>query len=327
MTNVLVTVDTELSALLHQRGVPLADNVASSIWGRCEAGEFGVGWQMDQVAAHGGRAVFFVDPLPALVYGETMLAEIVRLILARGHEVQLHLHTEWLEWALASPVGGRQGRNIGDFSVSDQVTLLSLGVDLLERAGAPRPIAFRAGNFGANDETLCALAELGIAWDSSVNATYFGRGCEISCSADQVDPCSLNGVVELPVSGLYDFPGQLRPAQVCALSSWEMRAALHHAARVRQRNFMVVTHSFEMLSRDRRRPNRMVMDRFQAMCRTIGTVPGLNMVGFGDLDAVDALRPAKPSATRLGPNRLRTLHRMGAQALATWRFERQLRPV
>ena len=324
MTEVLLTVDTELSALLHQRGMSPTDNLASSILGRCHAGEFGVGWQMDVAHRHGAKLVFFVDPLPSLVYGDAIIADVVAPIIERGHEVQLHIHTEWLEWAKDSPVGGRQGRNLADFSLADQITLLRIASDILERAGAPRPIAFRAGNFGANDDTLRALAELGIAWDSSFNAYYAGLGCDIDCPPGQIDPITLHRVLELPVSGINDRPGHIRPAQICALSTWEMRAALRHAAVQRQHCFVVVTHSFEMLSRDRQRPNLIVMQRFRDLCSTIAATPGLRAIGLRDL------QPSLPAAhppTRLSPNHLRTLHRMAAQAIATWRYERQLRPV
>src|SRR3546814_9494722 len=43
----------------------------------------------------------------------------------------------------------------------------SLAADMLVRAGAPEPVAFRAGNFGANDDTLRALDALGFLFDSS----------------------------------------------------------------------------------------------------------------------------------------------------------------
>ena len=324
MTEVLLTVDTELSALLHQRGMSPSDNLASSIRGHCQAGEFGIGWQMDVADRYDAKVIFFVDPLPALVYGNAIVTDIVSPILERGHEVQLHIHTEWLEWAKHSPVGGRQGRNLADFNLADQITLLRIASDLLERAGAPRPIAFRAGNFGANDDSLRALAELGVAWDSSFNASYTGRGCNIDCPSEQIDPIFLNGVHELPVSGIHDRPGHIRPAQICALSAREMRAALRHAAAQRQRCFAAVTHSFEMLSRDRQRPNRIVMGRFRDFCSTIATTPGLRGVGFSDLQPS---LPGTTRPTRLRPDYLRTLHRMGAQAIATWIYERQLRPV
>ena len=146
MTDVLITIDTELSAGLHQRGFSPGENHAASIDGVVDRGSVGIGWQMDRMEAHGLRGVFFVDPMPALIYGPDVLPPIVAPILARGHDVQLHIHTEWLAWAPSSPVCGRLGRNIGDFALEDQITLIALARDLLEEAGAPRPTAFRAGN-------------------------------------------------------------------------------------------------------------------------------------------------------------------------------------
>ncbi len=75
--------------------------------------------------------------------------------------MQLHLHTEWLEFAPDSPVGGRTGQHIKDFTREDQAVLIEYGIARLVAAGAPRPTAFRAGNYGANDDTLRALALCG----------------------------------------------------------------------------------------------------------------------------------------------------------------------
>src|SRR5262249_43282377 len=152
---------------------------------------------------------------------ESVVADMVGPIVARGHDVQIHAHTEWLEWAASSPVGGRRGHCIADFALADQVVLIGLARDLLERARAARPVAFRAGNYGANDDTLVALETLGIAWDSSVNAYYLGRACRVGIGRDRHMPVAHRGVIELPVSGLYDRPGHFRPAQVCSLSAWE----------------------------------------------------------------------------------------------------------
>lgn len=325
MTQVLVTVDTELSALLHQRGLSARANLDSSISGSCAVGSFGIGWQMDQLEARGLKGVFFVDPMPGLLYGEAIIADIVAPIIARGHEVQLHIHTEWLEWVADSPVEGRQGHDLADFSFEDQVILLGRATAMIERAGAPRPTAFRAGNYGANDDSLRALAALGLIWDSSVNAPYLGGACRISAAPDAIGAYRMEGVIELPVAGLFDQGQSVRPAQICALSSAEMKAALTHAAREDHGAFVIVTHSFEMLSRDRSRPNRAVMRRFEAMCDVIAANPGLHSAGFADLDPTQLL--ARSGQHRLGPDRWRTQRRMVEQMLATLRYERRLRPV
>jgi hypothetical protein len=216
---------------------------------------------------------------------------------------------------------------LADFSLNDQSVLLGTAIELLVRAGAPRPTAFRAGNYGADDNSLRALAGHGLIWDSSVNAPYLGGACRIGLSADQVGAIERYGIIEVPVAGLDEREGQVRPAQICALSAHEMKAALSHAADHEHRAFVIVTHSFEMLSRDRQRANQAVIARFQAMCDAIAADPRLVSAGFNDLDAVALTRAVDPRLVRLGPNRLRTFARMAEQAVATWRYERQLRPV
>lgn len=316
-TTVLITVDTELSAGRQARGWSARDNFESSITGLCAAGAYGVGWQLDRLEAHGLRGVYFVDPMPALVHGEQIIADIVGPIVARGHEVQLHIHTEWLEWAKAPPVSVR-GRNIGDFSRDDQRVLLSMARDLLVAAGAPHPAAFRAGNYGANDDTIAVLAELGFRWDASVNPAYLGRECRISADPGLIGPTPYRGLMLVPVSGLEDLPGRFRPAQICAISTGEMRAALRHAGRSSHPCFSIVTHSFEMLARDRQRPNAVVTRRFEAMCAAIAHDPNLQTGGFDGLDP----RAVPASATRLRGSYVRTGVRLAEQAWATLRYER-----
>lgn len=326
MTSLLITVDTELSSSLHRGGASVQDNVARSIWAETPDGAFGIGWQMDLLDRHGLKGVFFLDPMPALVHGRDFLGAIVGAIVSRGHEVQLHIHTEWLEWVDNSPVGGRRGRNIGDFALDDQITLLRLARTLLEEAGAPPILAFRAGNFGANDDTLRALATIGILWDSSVNPAYLGRECAIGMAADQIAPARRFGMAELPVSGIADRPGGFRPAQICAMSTAEMRAGIRHAVKEAQDAFVIVTHSFEMLSRDRRRPNRAVIARFERLCREAARLPALRPAGFADLPPALADAPGR-AFTRAAPSRLRTGLRQAQQAWATWRYEHRLVPA
>ncbi len=320
----LVTIDTELSAGLQAKGLTVEENLRQSMLGETAAGAFGVGWQMDRFDRHGVRGVFFVDPMPGLVHGPEIVARMIEPILARGHEVQIHIHTEWLQWAKDSPVEGRRGRNIGDFSQPDQIALIGWARDALVQAGAPAPTAFRAGNFGADDRTLAALETLGLCWDSSFNPDYAGRGCAISLPADAADPVAVGSLIEIPVSGIEDRPGHFRPAQICALSSREMAAALDHACRIESPLFMIVTHSFEMLSRDRQRPNRMVMRRLESLCRHIARAPGIESHGFATLAPPPGGRAPSP---RLGPSMMRTGLRMAEQMIGTWRYERRLRPA
>ena len=324
MPEVLITVDTELSSRLHRAGIPVTENIERSILGQVDGKEYGINWLMDRLEASALKGVFFVDPLPALVFGQHVVDRMVEPILSRGHDVQLHLHTEWLQWAVDPPTP-RTGRNIRDFCLDEQIALIGLARDLLVRTGAPPPTAFRAGNFGANDDTLAALGALGIRWDSSLNAAYLGRDCGIDLSRDAIDPVKVGDVYEVPVAGIWDLPGHFRPAQVCAMSAREMKEALQHAVTTGAHSFCIVTHSFEMLSRDRQRPNRAVMRRFETLCNLVSRLPKLRSATFLDIS------PPSPGGSSRSPSRLaassvRTLARIVEQAFATWRFERPWTP-
>lgn len=316
VTKVQFTVDTELSLKLYQRGVSAQDNFDSSIAGKCRDGEYGIFYQMDRLEHYGLTGVFFVDPMPALVYGPGVIARIVEPILKRGHEVQLHIHTEWLEFAQDHEHAHLRGRNIADFALDDQIRLLDQARALLMIAGAPQPTAFRAGNFGANDDTLRALSALGVQYDSSFNPAFMEGECDIDLPV-YTPPFSQHlGVGIIPVSVIEDRPGKIRAVQLCALSAWEMRDALTHAADDGWPCFTIVSHSFELLSRDRSRSNPIVTRRFEAMCRSIAEHRKLEDTGF------HALEPRrKRSFTTMPANLVRTALRYGEQAISRMRYE------
>lgn len=312
MTRAIISFDTELSAGLYQRGADVRANFESSILGRCRDGDFGIGFQMDMLERHGLTGVFFIDPMPALVYGPAVIDAIVRPVVERGHEVQLHIHTEWLTFARFNPVGRLIGRNIGDFPLAAQKTLIALARDILVGAGAPKPTAFRAGNFGANDDTIRALAALGFRFDSSFNAAWRDHGCALSLDPGNLGMRLHHGVVEVPVSGLMDRANRFRPAQLCAISEEEMRDALDHSAASGAIQFSAFSHSFELLSRDRRVANRLAISRMEALCRAVADDPRLVSGGFATLPGP----PDRPARIGIAaPKPLRTARRTIEQGI------------
>jgi hypothetical protein len=311
MTRAIISFDTELSAGLYQRGFDARANFESSILGRCREGDYGIHFQMDMLDRFGLTGVYFVDPMPALVYGPAIVGAIVQPIVARGHEVQLHIHTEWLQFARLNPVGRLTGRNIGDFPLAAQKRLIGLACDILIRSGAPRPTAFRAGNFGANDDTLRALAALGFRYDSSFNAAYVNDGCAIAHDPANLGMRLHHGVCEVPVSGLLEGSDRFRPAQLCAMSEEEMRDALDHVAAIGAIQFSAFSHSFELLSRDRAVPNRLAIARMEALCRAVAGDSRVTSGGF----AGQPVPPPQPGRIHVAePRMLRTVRRRIEQA-------------
>ena len=314
MTAVYITIDTEYSAGLAQGANPVSqrENFARSISCETPQGPVGVFAQMDIMDRYGCKGVFFVDPMPALVWDVRAIADVVEPIVARGHDVQLHMHTEWLELAGDNnPLPGRTGRNIRDFSLEEQVTLIERARELLIEAGAPPPTAFRAGNYGANDDTLRALAQLGFAYDSSHVPGIPNSDCTISLTSEDRRVTEHCGVLEVPVGTIRSM-GSLRHAQVTALSAWEMAAAIRHAIENDIGMLNIVSHSFELMSRDRSRTNTIVRNRFEKLCQAIAKTPDASSATFTS-------RPPEPGeetgAANLPENPVRTAARVGEQAL------------
>ncbi|WAT18801.1 hypothetical protein OZN62_04320 [Aurantiacibacter sp. MUD11] len=283
MVSLYVTIDTEYeSGFTAKRGPDSrAANFDRTIRGLTPDGEVGIFHQMDVFDAHGLKGVFFVDPMPALLWGTGAVADVVEPILQRGHDVQLHLHTEWLDIAgERNPLGTYRGPNIKDYGYDEQCELLGLARQLLMDAGAPSPIAFRAGNYGANDDTLRALASVGIGYDTSHPPGLMGGDCEIGLTAADRAPLRRHGVIEVPIGCIGDAFGGLRHAQITALSYREIIAALRHARDNGHDSFTVVSHGFELLCRKRERINRIVTKRLAKVCAKVAAMKGVTTATY-----------------------------------------------
>ncbi len=280
MTRVFITIDTEYSSGLYtgRSSADRAENFARSIACVTPDGCAGVAHKLALLAEHGQKAVFFVDPMPALVWGVAAIEDIVGPIIAAGQDVQLHCHTEWLEHAGAdSPLAsGAIGKNLADFAFEDQCAILDYARTTLIAAGAPAPVAFRAGNYGANDDTLRALAAIGLGYDSSHCPALVGSSaCRISLGPDDNEPVGHMGVIEVPVGAIGAIGGGLRHAQITALTLAEQLCAIRHARDCGRESFTLVSHSFELINRRRLAVNHIVRRRFSGLIKTLGTIRGV----------------------------------------------------
>ncbi|BDI60238.1 polysaccharide deacetylase family protein [Qipengyuania nanhaisediminis] len=317
MTRVYITIDTEYSSgLVNGTGdADRADNFARSIKGETASGAFGIAHKLAMFARYGIRASFFVDPMPALVWGTAAIEDIVGPILDAGQDVQLHCHTEWLSHARPGGPLARvgTGRCLYDFDCDAQTEILEFARDTLVAAGAPRPVAFRAGNYGANDDTLRALARLGLAYDTSHCPALGDGASRISLGPDARDPVHHCGVTEVPVGTIGTHGGGQRHAQITALTLAEMTAAIRHAQANGRTCFTLVTHSFELVNRRSRRENPIVRRRFDGLCRAIRMMPGVRSACYRDHPpAAEARKPAPP----LPANPIRTGLRYAEQLVS-----------
>lgn len=321
MTAVLFTTDTEMSFMLHRRGLSPLENLRIAVMGEVSDGAWGIGYQMQRLSAHGLKGVFFVEALSSYAFGIDVLKRVVAPILDAGHDVQLHLHTEWLKWIEKDLVGERRGSNIAHFAYDDQRRLLECAIEALVEAGAPPPIAFRAGNYGANNDTLKALSSLGLKFDSSYNRPYLDSACAIRVPDVLQAPVELDGLVEVPVTFFEDYPGHARALQLCAASSAEFQSAVSQSIAQQRPSVVVVNHSFELLNLKRTRANRMLLKRFDEYCGFLGQ-SGAQVVST-TFASLGRLSPDRMKA--FGPltsNPLRTALRMIEQSVGTYLYDR-----
>jgi len=281
MLNVFITIDTEIwpfspdwpTRPFSSRPRDFSREVEAYIYGKTPEGEFGVPYQAQLLEDNGLAATFFVESLYAGVAGMGHLKDTVRLIQSKRQDVQLHVHTEWLGEITDSALPPEFKQNIKEFTVAEQTQIIAAGLRNLEAAGAENPCAFRAGNYGANFDTLRALAKNGIAFDSSHNTCYLGKTCDMPTPEPLLQPESLYGVHEFPVSFFSDYPGHYRHLQLCACSSLEVKNALLQAWRNEWYSIVLVLHSSELVKihEGKVTPDRTQIRRFQELCTFLAT--------------------------------------------------------
>jgi hypothetical protein len=324
MLNVLISIDTEVWPNSQDwRSTSLSHEIDHDIYGITDEGDYGIRYQVALMNKLGLKGVFLVESLFASVVGLEPLREIVQFIRSNGQEVQLHVHSEWLEKIEPNFLPGRSGQNLSSFTEAEQSLLVSKGIENLISCGAEKPIAFRAGNYGASLDTLSALASNGILFDTSYNTCYLKSSCKIDTPDLLVQPVRLRGVYEIPISFYRDWPGTYRHAQVCACTFGEMKNALNQAWKAGWYSFVIVSHSFEMIRRPGRATemasaNHVVIRRFEKLCQFLhDNSDKFRTVFFSDLVSTSIPTDNLLSKTTrtIASSPLRTLHRYLEQAL------------
>lgn len=292
MLNVVFTVDTETFPITHGwKQDHLTADMKRDLFGEIDGRAVGLEYQLDMFAKHGMKANFMVESLFSSVpeVGPEPLKDIVQVVNAGGHDIQVHPHPEWIPHvpALGLPYRSHLLRK---YPLSEQEAIIGFAKRRLEEFGAATPVAFRAGGFAANRDTLIALKNCGLRYDSSFNHYYQGDECHLPSPKFRGHVTEYDGVQELPVAAFQDYPFHFRPAQLHACSAAEMIHALNAAERQGWDFFVIVSHSFEMITRRRHaakapRIRQIVVDRFVELCEFLRDHRDrFSTVRFSDLD-------------------------------------------
>jgi hypothetical protein len=291
-------------------------------WGGEGRDRRGLPYQLETLGRHGLKATYFVDPLFSRCLGAPLLGEVVGAIAGAGQEIGLHLHPEWLTDPRCRDLPGFAGPLLHQYGAEAQGHLVRAGLQILSDAGAPAICSFRAGTWGANLATLRALASAGIRFDSSLNAYTGASFPDLADRAAWLQPRSLEGVWEFPVTFIVDRPPKgTRPLHVTACSFSELALALEHAYAQGWFSVVIVFHCFEFVrvaalgrAGGRVGPQRLLARRFERLCRYLSRHRDrFQTSSFAELGSVPAA-PAGQSPAR--SNRVRTLTRQASQLLS-----------
>jgi peptidoglycan/xylan/chitin deacetylase (PgdA/CDA1 family) len=301
---IFFTIDTEVYPLLRDwRNDALHGDMQRDIYGETNSGPVGLRFQLETFNKYGLKAVFFIESLFASAIGIEPLRDIVRKVQEAGHEVQLHLHPEWLAWTDQPCLEPRGRETINLYSREEQSQLVAQGLQNLRSAGVVRVTAFRAGDYAANRDTLQALRVNGLTYDTSLNCCYDASLPDLTAERRATQPLRVDGIWEVPVTYWRTPPLGCRHAQLVSSSVAELTAALWHAKREHWASMVIVSHSFELLRKRRKRPadpraDAVVVRRFVRLCQFLDKHRNMfETTGFNDWHLRDERVSHKPPLT------------------------------
>ncbi|MBW2738493.1 MAG: hypothetical protein JRE64_06500 [Deltaproteobacteria bacterium] len=274
--SVFITIDTE-----HSVGGALQDSSLKPvgnerrIFGKIKNKEYGIPLIMDIAERHSISLTFFVEVFSRSYFGEEETSRVCEYILNRGHDIQLHLHPLFLNFDSPNPADQVYKPTMTSYDLHTQTEMIRDGKRLLFRYGVNNLIAFRAGGFAANLDTLKALQENGFLIDSSLNRYYLRTHCKLH-ALDINDISEVEGIWEIPVTNFFEFlvlgGGRPKPLDINGISFLEMKSILRSALTDGPFNITFLMHSFSFVHNSgvenkKARPRYQVIRRFEQLCR------------------------------------------------------------
>ncbi len=274
--NIFITIDTEHSiggAFKNPKAAPVGND--RRIFGTVGNRSFGIPLIMDIADFYGLKTVFFVEALNKYYFGKKETAEICAYILKRNHDIQLHIHPNYLNFTCKDPGKLKYSDFMADYSFERQTELLQEGKELLAEYGVNSLTAFRAGCYGADLNTLKALKKTGFLIDSSFARSYCEKTCFIPESAIN-DITEIQDVFEFPITSFIENSHirstRFMPMDINGVSFREMRYVLERSTALGPCNIVIILHSFSFIKAydvqyRKVKPRKTIIRRFKKLCR------------------------------------------------------------
>ena len=253
ITNIIISVDVECALPGNLKSAELLPvGVERRVYCNNSKESYGIEFLMRTLDDYNMKGVFFCDSAMRYLTSEDTAAKVITDIDRQGHDVQLHLHPIYKLWK-TNGLGGKilfenWSDNIGELPIEIQDNFIQEGVEFIKKYINKSPIAFRAGNYGANLDTLNVLKKYNFKFDSSYNlwARQQKKYNNQSITNDiKNTPFIVNGIIEVPVTNyIAGFNKAYRFFAPEGASSLEMITALKYLHSINIEYVVIVLHSF-----------------------------------------------------------------------------------
>ncbi len=196
---------------------------------------------------HKTVGTFFVETLGATRWGRGPVTGIVAALNAAGQDVQLHLHP------VVARIEGFEDHEdvLCHRDLATQRMLIARGLEELRACGATNVVAFRAGDLGANEDTLRAMRDAGLM--VSANRDLDQKSSIRSRLNEHFpvrnDLARRDGFLDVPVTALRSavpmLDGPYRHLEISAVGLGELRDGLERLAAAGYACAGILTHPGE----------------------------------------------------------------------------------
>ena len=183
--NVLVSIDTE--------GPAGTNPVERMIYGKVSDGnEYGIRYLMKLFTERNIKGLFFVDIPEIADHGEEKIEQVLKDIEANGHDAGVHVHPDH--------IADINRRYLWQYTREEQYEIIARCTEFYVKVLKKQPLSFRAGRYGADNNTLQILDKLGYKYDMS--EFHSSRYCKITPEVtwNRIVTCGQNGLKEVPVT-------------------------------------------------------------------------------------------------------------------------------
>ena len=262
------------------------------------------------------KASFFIETGQACYFGDEPMAEIAKIIMDAGHDVQLLIHPCWYYYDESGKFSKNDSCAERDY---DELKLIfEKSFATFERMTARKPDAIRCGNMQVDQQVYKIINELGVPLSSSIGLNMHtppGKSY-LLCSGRR----KFDGVMEVPLFTYRDkdvMGGFAKKTLQMTSCSWrEMRYLLKNARNEGFENILLLTQPFDYIKKrdvqyNEITRNRVNQERLIKLCEFITENPEhLTTRTFGDEVEVWRSQEQKNNTKFRVPTRYRNMRKI-----------------